>query len=213
MARGKKGPRPEAREDSNVAVEENPIPPTIDQAIRFHCDGCNVADMTYDEIVEHASATGHEYSPGETHNEQDEEPIEEQGALFSEGIVVRMMDKPLSESYLTDVRAALCTAFQARLTIEGEKKAADEEFSRRIKVEDSRMRAFAAELAHPFQEVDVECEWRVIPGENARGLFRMDTNECIEKRALSAEDRAAELEAAAESNGGGTTINENDIPF
>ena len=67
---------------------------------------------------------------------------------------------------------------------------------RKFNTLDTEMRGVVKGLKGlPF---DVDCEWRGIDG-NARGLFRLDTGECIEQAALTAEDRAAELTDAEDA--------------
>ena len=121
-----------------------------------------------------------------------------QPALFREpGIVKRRLQVQLSEEVLSEHRNALANLAQEYLRIKDAKKQADADFNAQINTLDGEMRGVVKGLKGlPF---DVDCQWRVIDG-NARGLFRLDTGECIEMAALTAEDRAEELDEANDMN-------------
>ena len=106
---------------------------------------------------------------------------------------------PVAPETLNQGRIALATFYQMVIDTEDAKKATAAQFNSELALLNKQMRVIAKVLAKPTEEVEVECEWRVIDG-NARGLFRLDTGECIEKAALTAEDRAEELEEAQDMN-------------
>lgn len=55
-------------------------------------------------------------------------------------------------------------------------------------------------LRVPMKMVEVDCCWKLRLDENAKDLIRLDTQEVIETRPLSEEDRAAELARVQEQN-------------
>ena len=125
----------------------------------------------------------------------------EQPELFREpGIVNKWLTVPLSDEVVNEKRQALAELYQQGLDVMDSKKTADKDFNAQLATIETMMRGIAKTLADPTEEAEVECEWRVIDGENARGLFRLDTGECIETAALTAEDRAVELDEVNDMN-------------
>ena len=136
----------------------------------------------------------------EAANGKAESVIVKQPELFREpGVVIKYVNVSPAPEVLAEHRKALADLAQEYLAIKDAKKAADAGFNTQISEIDIKMREIVLALKYPGQS-PVECEWRVIDGENARGLFRIDTGECLEKAALTAEDRAAELDEAQDMN-------------
>ena len=174
MARGKKGPVPEALADRIEVVADGELlgeihgkpapPPEV------------VSGSELEEILR-------------------EDKQAEQPKLFKEpGIVKRWITIPLAPELLNEKRIALATLYQMVIDVEDAKKASAAQFNSELAHLNEQMRVIAKVLAKPTEEAEIECEWRVLDGEHARGLYRLDTGECLEKAALTAEDRAAEVE-------------------
>ncbi len=205
MPRGKKGPVPEALEDGppieTIVGQENivdvddpgPVPgdePPVESGYR--CDECLFSSNFLSEIQEHCNGTGHG-------GFKSEEPV--QTALFSEsGVVYRMINVSLPADFLNEKRERLALLYQSALDVKDEKKSADDDFNARLKHIDSQMQEIARILKTPYTYEKIDCEWRIIEEENARGLYRLDTGELIDKQPLTAEDHAKELEKAEEDN-------------
>lgn len=153
--------------------------------------GCAFHSQLLSEMEEHVSGTGHGgYKSG---------PV--QPELFSEhGEVSRFVNVPLPDGVVTEKLIELSELYQDTLNVKENKKAADDEFNAQLKTLDAQMQAIARILKTPWTSEPVKCIWRIIEGENARGLYRIDTGEIIDKQPLTAEDRAAELAQAEAAN-------------
>ncbi len=211
MPRGKKGPYPQMEVTSETGVqvvEESFLPEddkniediigkenveSIDEGDRpplelahLKCGKCAFRTHYLSEMEEHYQGTGHGgLAP--------EEPAQQ---AMLPNLVHREITIPLDEEFLVGKRFKLATLYQAVLEVKDEKKAADDEFNAKLKSLDNQMQEIARVLKAPVSYKRVDCEWRIIEEENARGLFRLDTGECIEKEALSIEDHEQDIEQA-----------------
>ena len=180
MARGKRGPVPEALADRIEVV--------VGGELLGKVESKNLEKMLENPVPAPEAANGHA-----------EPAIAEQPELFREpGTVIKYVNVSPAPEVLDEHRKALADLAQEYLAIKDAKKAADAGFNTQISEIDTKMREIVLAIKYSGQ-YPVECEWRVIDG-NARGLFRLDTGECIEMAALTAEDRAAELEQAQDMN-------------
>lgn len=120
---------------------------------------------------------------------EDEDP--EQPELFSEpsGLVFRSLQTPFSEERLTELHAELGEICSESLAAEELVEATKD----KIKSFKTSMQEIRAKIRHPFEYREIECRWVLILEENAKVLIRTDTQEVIDRKALSAEDRASEL--------------------
>ena len=179
MPRGKKGPVPEALADRIEVVAGGGLLGTIESK--------KLEKMLNNPIPAPEGANGSVEA--------------EQPQLFKEpGIVKRWRTTPVAPETLNQGRIALATFYQMVINTEDAKKATAAQFNSELASLNLQMRVIAKVLAKPTEEAEVNCEWRVIDGENARGLYRLDSGECIETAALTAEDRAAELEHVKTAN-------------
>lgn len=210
--RGKRGPRPETpaeiaeRENDPTAEEivgkENVVevgldaPPPRQQG--YVCANCPFRSNLLSEMEEHVNGTGH--GKFDTEEVKPADPV--QTPLFSPppGVVHKDIRVPLGDELLNDKRMKLAELYQKALDVKDEKKAADEDCNTRLKMIDQQMQEIARVLKMPFTWEKVNCEWRIIGEENARGLFRLDTGEQVDVQPLAEEDRVRELEEAAEDN-------------
>lgn len=202
MAKGKRGPyvdvvEPEQEPTAEEIVGEDNVvdvsPEEQPQEGSYLCSmpTCKFKASQLTEMEAHVAETGHGRAP----------VAEVQPELFSTpGIIHKMIDVPMEEEFLNQKKTALAELYQNTLDVKFQKKAADAGFNAQLTAFDERMQEISRILANPFTSVRVDCEWRVIEGENARGLFRIDTGEQIEKSPLTQEDRVAELEKATEDN-------------
>lgn len=213
--KGKKGPKPPVMNDpteesiediigaENIVdvdlpeteLEDDPLP----SLTGYTCADCTFRSKLLSEIQEHCNGTGHG-------GFESEEPVETatQAALFGEpGVITRSINVPMPEEELNERRARLAELYQEISDVKSAKKAADTDFNAQISAIDERMQAIARTLRCPTSLETVRCEWRIIDGENARGLYRLDTGELLEKSPLTAEDMALELEKAEAANAGG----------
>lgn len=202
MPKGKKGPIPEdlneptdptaeqiVGEENVVDVGEAEAPESEPATMR--CSDCTFSTNHLSELEEHCAGTGHGGS----------RPEPQQPALFSEpGIVHRMVNVMLPAELLNEKRTRLAALYQSALEVKEEKKSADDDFNARLKNIDSQMQEIARVLRQPFTYERVDCEWRLIENENARGLYRLDTGEMIDKQPMTAEDFATERERAEKQN-------------
>ena len=156
------------------------------------CANCSFTTNLLSELEEHVAGTGHGRAPVT-------DPV--QPELFSTpGIIHREINVPMDEEFLAMKRTRLADLYQKALEVKDDKKSADDDFNARLKNIDTQMQEIARVLKVPFTFKRVDCEWRIIDGENARGLYRLDTGEQIETQPLSEEDRVAELARVAEAN-------------
>lgn len=210
MPRGKKGPIPDSLEDlstdptaEEIVGKENVVDVgAVDGADKwqrwlvgsdnaYKCDYCIFTSKTLSEIQEHCNVTGH----GGT----DEEAV--QPELFRPpGVITSMVNVMLPAELLNEKRIRLSGLYQSALEIKEDKKETDSDFNARLKTIDEQMQEIARVLKTPFTYEKVDCEWRIIEGENARGLYRLDTGEQIDKQPLTMEDRVEELQKAETDN-------------
>jgi len=203
--KGKKGPVPEPIESEDptaeeIVGEENVVDVDTDEPLPeltgYKCADCIFTSNFLSEIEEHVSGTGHG-------GFKDDTPV--QAALFNEpGVIHRMINVSLPADFLNEKRTRLAALYQSALDVKDEKKSADDDFNSRLKNIDSQMQEIARVLKTPYTCEKVDCEWKILEEENARGLYRLDTGEMIEKQPLTEEDRAKELEHAKEENAAST---------
>ena len=203
MARGKKGPVPDALDEP--IEDQNPHDPTGEEVMAneevvdltvspsgYICSqtGCKFTTPLLSDMEAHSAETGHGKAL-----------VEVQPELFSTpGVINREVQIPLDETLLNEKKTRLAKLYQSALDVKEEKKEADSDFNARLKNIDEQMQEIARVLAKPFSYEMVKAEWRIIEGENARGLFRLDTGEMIQKDALTMEDKVAEEAKAAADN-------------
>lgn len=176
--KGKRGPRPEARKK-----DDNPKPngkePTAQE---FLCDGkdgiaCEFKTRSYEEITEHLSGSGH------TGYKQ------VQSDLFAEPKPITRKLKvalTLDEQHELNAQAAVISM---QLVEQREIATLAKERGKALEADQN---ALVAKLRAQHKLAEVSCEWRCNWAENSKSLHRLDTNEVIETRALTEEDRAAE---------------------
>jgi len=181
-------------------VEEEREQPAA-QGYKCSLAGCSFQTSHLSEMEEHVSGTGHGGYATETIGPADppSEPV--QPELFSTpGVVHRDVRVPFPDDVINEKRARLASLYQNALDIREEKKAADDDFNAQLKSIDTDMQALARVLRTPWTYENADCEWKILDNENARGLYRLDTGEMIEKQPLTAEDYAALQEKAAQEN-------------
>lgn len=211
--KGKRGPKPERIEE----VQERENDPTAEEIVGaenvvslaeeigdnvefteeelrpqgYHCANCTFTSNLLSEMEEHSNGTGH--------GKFDTAPV--QPELFSTvGVVHKSIEVPIHVDALNMKRMQLAEFYQQSLNIKEEKKNTDADCNARLKAIDDLMQAIARVLAKPFVYETVDCEWSIVDGENKRELRRLDTGEVVETAPLTGEDRAKELDAAAEAN-------------
>jgi hypothetical protein len=153
----------------------------------YTCSHCTFSTPALSDLEAHAAETGHGRIV--------------QPELFSEkGIVHRMVNVMLPAELLNEKRTRLAALYQSALDIKDDKKSADDDFNARLKNIDSQMQEIARVLKTPYTYEKVECEWRIIEEENARGLYRLDTGELLDKQPLTMEDMQEEQQKAEAEN-------------
>lgn len=230
MARGKRGPRPDMKviaesgitvieesfldevgpagenieeivgKENIVDVDEPEVTPqpAERQGYKYTDVGCTFQTGYLSEMEEHNTGTGHGGYKTET---LDPLSATQPGELFSEpGIVHRNVEVPIDPEVLNEKRVKLAELYQEALEVKANKKSADAAFNAQLTGIDEDMQSIARVLRTPFTYAKVETEWRIIDGENARGLYRLDTGEMLENAALTEEDRAEELRRAEAAN-------------
>lgn len=211
--RGKAGPKPETKkeaEESNndptaeeivgaenvIDVSTEEAPPEVN-AFRCSLAGCKFYSKLLSEMEEHVNGTGH----GGYKTEEARVAVAVQPELFRPpGTIRKEIRVPFDNEFLDEKRKRLAALFQHSLDITEEKKATDQDCNARLKNIDNQMQEIARLLKTPFTYETKDCEWRIIEGENARGLYRLDTGELVEKAALTGEDRAEEIQKAETDN-------------
>jgi len=205
MPKGKRGPRPEVNDDrtaeeivgrDNVVDVGMPIEQQPPERQGYKCSqpGCPFQTGFLTEMEEHVNGTGHGSYVTDTIDPQQPE-------LFSTpGIVHKQIQVQMDEEFLVEKRARLAALYQEALDVREAKKSADDDFNAQLKTLDTDMQAIARVLRTPFTYDTVDCEWRIIEDENARGLYRLDTGELLETQPLSEEDRVRELQKAQADN-------------
>lgn len=224
MARGKAGPKPETKEE----IEERKNDPTAEQIVGvenvvdvgsalegmresedfteaelqpagYKCSlpGCPFTTTFLAEMEEHVNGTGH---GGFKQAEPIVPPVVQPELFSTPGIVHRNVEVPMEPEFLAAKREKLADLYQQALDVKGKKKSADANFNAKLTEIDEQMQEIARVLKTPYTYENADCEWRIIEGENARGLYRLDTGEEIERQALSEEDRIKELDKAQRDN-------------
>lgn len=178
--------------DVGSATEEKPPEHVERQGYKCSQPGCTFQTSYLSEMEEHCNGTGHGYVTDVL------DPIETQLPL--PGIVRRNVEISMPETTLNAKRKELSECYRSIRDIEDEKAASDAAFKARSKPLEQKMEAIDRILRNPVTYEKVEAEWRVIEGENARGLFRLDTGEMIEKEAINQDDREEELQQAQTDN-------------
>lgn len=164
----------------------------------MNCKDCTFKSNLLAEMEEHLNGAMHS---GYFHTEEKSEIVPVQPELFSTpGIIHRQIEVPLEEDFLANKRVSLAELYQQALDVKAKKKAHDDRLNAQLKEIDEQMQEIARVLATPYTLETVDCEWRVIEGENARGLYRLDNDALIETLPLTGEDRESEMEKAAEDN-------------
>lgn len=211
--RGKAGPKPETKKEAEeskndptaeeIVGAENVVdvgateeaPPEVN-AYRCSLAGCKFYSKLLSEMEEHVNGTGHG-----GYKTEDAKPVAVQPELFRPpGTIRKSIKVPFESAFLEEKRKELATFYASALEVKAEKKSADAGFNARLTTIDEEMQAISRILQSPFTYENQDCEWRIIEGENARGLYRLDTGEQIEKKPLSAEDFAAEQQKAETDN-------------
>jgi len=178
-ARGKRGPRPEARESKTQSSKQKTNGKEKSDAV-LKCDDCTFTTPHYPEIVEHLSGSGHTGYQSVTKPEPE---------LFTEPKpVMRKLKVPLSaeEKQTLNSQAAIIAM---QLVEQREIATLAKERSKALEADQN---ALVAKLRDQYKMANVSCEWRVNFDENSKQLIRLDSNEVVETCALSAEDRALE---------------------
>lgn len=204
--RGKKGPVPPVMEPpaeepsaesivgSEHVVDVGTGAETNSRPGGYGCADCDFSTDKLSALESHVAETGH---GGGSVNPAD--PV--QPELFSEkGVIHKSIQVPLSDELLNQKREELAELYQRILDVKNDKSLWDAKFNEQIKSIDASMQAIARVLKTPYTYETVDCEWRIITEENARGLYRLDTGEMIDKQPLTAEDRAEELAKAEADN-------------
>lgn len=199
--KGKRGPVPDPLDpapeqivgEENIVNVDDDYQPEIPAG--YHCSDCSFASNHLSEIEEHTNGTGHGGYEAET------PPLVTQPELFATpGVIHRMMNVPMPDAFLNERRTQLAFLYQQSLEVREEKKDADSDFNARLKSLDEQMQAIARILKTPHTYEKIACEWKLIENENARGLYRLDTGELLERAALTQEDFVREQEKAATDN-------------
>ncbi len=199
MPKGKRGPRPDDKKATRKKEPKKPNGEARQEASvkeqMFKCDDC-IAVLAMPEMMEHLSAVGHTgYEAAgaiDIDNAARTERIEkeEQTPLFNEpGPIYRSLEVPFSEEEMIGLwRQAADIAVKLR-----EQKQILGTAKDNIKILDVEQMKVAASIAYAKRSAQVECEWQVDFESNSKRLLRKDTGVELDKVALSAEDRAAEL--------------------
>ena len=87
-----------------------------------------------------------------------------------------------------------------KVTVETEKKAANDRFKERLSAIDVGIGQHVSAICDGFERRDVDCEWQYHWESFAKDLVRLDTGEVIEREAIGTEERQIGL-ADGESNG------------
>lgn len=191
--KGKRGPRPQSKErkakangeavadelntQSPAASKKSGIPPRA-----YQCEECEFKG-TLEELTEHQA--------GEKHTGWAEAEAE-QTELFAETGVVHRTDRvPLADGYLNEVRKEVCDLYIEAAKIRAQKQAAVDGFNLQLKAIDSKADPLLLVLVDPFDEQPVECEWKVdTDNPTERILMRLDNRTIIDRKPLTAEERA-----------------------
>ena len=169
---------------TTAALDEDP-PPRKPQT--YICHDCHFAG-TFDEWQEHQVGTGHhEYGI----EEGDPEPKQLDLLAVESGSVKRAWEVPIAEGYLVELKAQLAVLVREKLDLEDKKKSSSKQFADVIQERDNEIRAIVKVLKNPVEVKMIDCEWRPNDAGTEKVLVRLDTDEEIERRPLSAEERAA----------------------
>jgi len=177
--KGKKGPRPPNKETKPNGHAKEMV---------LQCDNCKFNSVHPPEMTEHLAGTGH------TGYKEIPKPEPE---LFAE-------PKPVKRSLRVKLSPEEIAKHEHTITAIAIQRLEQEEIAalakERVKSLETDERAAIAKIRDPFKNAEVLCEWRVNFEENSKSLYRTDTNEVVETKPLSAEDRAAELKRTAKEN-------------
>lgn len=157
----------------------------------YHCShpGCAFRTSHLSEMEEHVNGTGH----GGYKLEEPAKPVQPQ--LFREpGVIKRSIEVRMSDEAIAQKQATLAALYRQLRDVESAKESAVKTFNAEIKAYDEQMQAIDRVLRAPYTFETVDCVWRVIEGENARGLYRLDNGDMLEQQPLTEEDRQAELD-------------------
>jgi hypothetical protein len=156
----------------------------------LQCKACSFNTNHLPEMTEHLAGSGHtEYDSVK--------PTEHQKELYSEpGPVIRTLRVP----YNAEERRLIGeTAMQLAVQqddLEQQLVLTKEQ----IKAIATSRKDLAAKVRDGHKNAQVECRWEVMLVSNEKALRRLDTNEVVETRALSAEDLSRERERVAAAN-------------
>jgi hypothetical protein len=156
----------------------------------YQCDDCAFLTPYLPEMNEHHSGTGHiGYESVESKAEQPD--------LFVEpGPIVRCLKVKISDEELSELWQQAASITMA-LVEQEEAAVMAKDRVKRLTEDRNRL---VAKLRDPYKLADVACVWTVNVEENSKTLLRIDTNELVETRALSAEDRQTELAKTEAAN-------------
>jgi hypothetical protein len=184
--------------------EPQPAAPAVETAaplMEYVCPDCIFRSEYEAEAAEHRAGTNHREAVFQEKTVEGEIPKPEQVELFKEpGFVRRHLETRVGEAFLNALRGELEALCRKKRDVEDEKDAATKAFNARIKAHEQSIDDILQQLQVKTQFAYVDCEWRILNDENARGLFRLDTGDCIERRPLTAEDRLEELAKAQADN-------------
>jgi hypothetical protein len=171
----------EPPEDEPPLPDPEPAPPAPIIASRYICDSCGFQTTYFPEMTEHMAGTSH---ADFTEEEPATAPVV-QAELFTEREPVRNLKTRFTDEELTALNAQLAGFYKGVLDQQRVAETAKE----RAKVMEAEMKRIGLLLFDPFHVVPVRCEWRVSIADNQKQLHRLDTDEVVEVRPLSAEDR------------------------
>lgn len=169
--KGKKGPRPPNKETKPNGHAKEAM---------LRCNDCPFTSVYQPEMNEHLEGTRHSGCTVEA--------VEPE--LFSD-------PKPIDRKLRVSLSAEEIAVHEHTVAKIAMQRMEQEEIAalakERVKALEADERAALAKLRDPHKLADVRCEWRINVEENSKTLYRLDTDEVVETKALSAEDRAAEL--------------------
>lgn len=212
MPKGKKGPTPNIdpqKVDETVPVETDeqqaqteasaeavddtevqaPPPMTPEKIYWYACQQCSFRSDYEIESDEHMVGTDHEVELVEKEAEQAE--------LFSgPDTVIRQLRGHMSSGRIGELQGKLAELCDQKIEQQDTMKMARE----RVKGLEAEIAEIVATLRDPFELMAVPCKWQISESGNEKTLIRLDTNEVLETKALSMEDRQAEAERVLSGN-------------
>lgn len=162
----------------------------------YKCANCIFNSNLLSEMEEHVSGTGH----GTINTHAPDVPPVQPELFRPPGVISRSIQIPLDPELLAEKRECLSALYQKALDVKFNKKTVDAGFNATLTDIDEHMQEIARILRSPYTYETKDCEWRIIEGENARALYRLDTGEEIERSPLTQEDFQAEHEHAEAAN-------------